>query len=313
VNGTEQVQYERTVRTRYAVIATVAGALLLISSVLGLIGPQANVNEATLGLIYVHKRAALDLLGVAVEALALLGEALTLNWLWRICRARDESIRPVARWLTVGGALVLGVGFVVYTVANVIAANKFATSTGPQTYMQAQRLTGGIGNELPILIADFGAFALTFGLIWTAVLAMRVGVLTRFLGYTGIIAGVLILFPLIQVPIVEVYWLVALGVLFAGRWPSGQPPAWETGLAVPWNPMSQPRQRPTGGNAPPRPARPARAGAGFGGFGLGRLLARPAPGPAPAPAPAKPVASPEETAGVRTRSNTPKRKRKRRN
>jgi hypothetical protein len=33
---------------------------------------------------------------------------------------------------------------------------------------------------------------------------------------------------------VIVFWLLALAALFARRWPQGMPPAWETGIAVPW-------------------------------------------------------------------------------
>ena len=61
---------------------------------------------------------------------------------------------------------------------------------------------------------------------------MRAGLLTRMLGYLGIAAGaMLVLFPL---PIVQVFWLAALGVLLLGRWPGGEPPAWRSGQAEPW-------------------------------------------------------------------------------
>jgi len=108
--------------------------------------------------------------------------------------------------------------------------------------------------------------------------------LTRFVGYLGIIAGVLTIIPLVPIPIVEAYWLLALAYLFSGRWPSGVPPAWASGRAEPW-PRSQ-RQR------------SAREPL------LGRGRRQPAPEPAP-----EPVGAP---APGTTRSATPKRKRKRR-
>jgi hypothetical protein len=67
-----------------------------------------------------------------------------------------------------------------------------------------------------------------------AVVAMRVGLLTRFLGYLGAISAVLFVLPLVPVPIVQAYWLGALAMLFAGRSPSGTPPAWQSGEAIPW-------------------------------------------------------------------------------
>jgi hypothetical protein len=115
---------------------------------------------------------------------------------------------------------------------------------------------------------------------------MRVGLLTRFMGYLGIFTGVLVLFPIgSPVPVVQGFWLLALGYLFSGRWPTGIPPAWRSGRAEPWPSSAAMREQ-------------RMKAAGGGGRG------KPAPTPAPqtvgAPAPG------------RTRSATPKRKRKRR-
>ena len=55
------------------------------------------------------------------------------------------------------------------------------------------------------------------------------------MGILGIIVGVLFVIPIgAPVPVVEAFWLVALGYLIGGRWPRGVPPAWITGEAVPW-------------------------------------------------------------------------------
>jgi hypothetical protein len=131
---------------------------------------------------------------------------------------------------------------------------------------------------------------------------MRVGLLTRFMGYVGIFAGVLILFVVTPVPVVQAYWLVALGYLVSGRWPSGLPPAWMSGRAEPW-PSSQAqrdqRMRQRGAPRGQRPAPAGQPGAPFGGLFRKRAPAQPAPVPVEAP-----------TGG--TRATTPKRKRKRR-
>jgi hypothetical protein len=77
-----------------------------------------------------------------------------------------------------------------------------------------------------------GTLCLAFALVVLSLNSMRAGLLTRFMGVLGIICGVaLVLLP--QNPIV-VFWLLALAVLFAHRWPQGMPPAWVTGEAVPW-------------------------------------------------------------------------------
>ena len=64
---------------------------------------------------------------------------------------------------------------------------------------------------------------------------MRTGLLTRFMGALGIVVGVL---QVIQygsaLPLVQTFWLGGLALLFAGRRPGGDPPAWRTGRAEPW-------------------------------------------------------------------------------
>ena len=65
--------------------------------------------------------------------------------------------------------------------------------------------------------------------------AMRVGLLTRFMGVLGIITGALQILPFGgPLPVVQSFWLLMLSLLFSGRWTGGTPPAWRTGNAEPW-------------------------------------------------------------------------------
>ena len=92
--------------------------------------------------------------------------------------------------------------------------------------------------------------------------AMRAGLLTRFLGILGVVAGVVSVFPqLMPLPLVQSFWLVALGLMLLGR--TAVPPAWRTGNAEPW---PSAKDSPSGGGRPriavrassPRPS-PSRA------------------------------------------------------
>lgn len=235
VSTTEQLSYERRVRPRQAVIAVVAGVLLIVSAILQLTGPHTSVSEITLGLIVEHKRFALDLVGAVLQAIGWIGVASTLLFLARATRRRDEQAPAYIRYVVLGGAGLTAIGIVGYIAAYGVQANHF---TGAQTYPEANHLLSA-----PLLaifqVMDYaGELALAVAFVLVSMQAMRVGLLTRFMGYLGIIAGILVLFVITPVPIVQAYWLVGLGVLFAGRWPSGMPPAWKTGRVERW-PSSQ--------------------------------------------------------------------------
>jgi hypothetical protein len=77
-----------------------------------------------------------------------------------------------------------------------------------------------------------GAFGFVVALLYTGLWAMRTGLLSRFWGSLGMVAGIaFVLGPLFLVTLV---FFVYLGLLFFGFIPGGKPPAWEAGEAVPW-------------------------------------------------------------------------------
>jgi hypothetical protein len=297
----EQLLYESRVKMRQAVIAGLAGFLLVLAAALQVAGPQAKVDELTINLIVRHKRVALDVAAALINGLGLLALAWTLSFLFGITRARNPGTQPFIRILAIVGGVLAAIGALVFPILFVIKANQFV-SHGSQTYPEAKHLTSGTGFVVVQLVGLLGALLLAVGLVLTSLNAMRVGLLTRFMGYLGIFTGVLVLFPIgSPVPIVQGFWLVALAYLFTGRWPSGLPPAWQTGKSEPWPSSQELREQ--------RMAARQAAGAARGG-GLGR------PRPAPQPA-AKPTSNsqPETVTAqqpARTRSTTPKRKRKRR-
>jgi hypothetical protein len=73
---------------------------------------------------------------------------------------------------------------------------------------------------------------------------MRAGLLTRFIGILGVIAGILLVLPqLAPVPIVMWVWLAGLGMLMLGTGRAGLLPAWRTGNAEPWPTAVEAAQR----------------------------------------------------------------------
>jgi hypothetical protein len=280
----ERLEYEGRVRNRQAALAAAAGILLILGVVIQLGGPHVNVSEKTLGLITEHKRFSRDLIGSIATALSLFAVAGTLQWLWGAAMARDPKLRPsFIGWIALVGGLLEGISVIVYVVSFGSAANDFV-SHGSQTFPEANALLGRGSLLIPQIGNYLGLFLVAMALVMVSLNAMRVGLLTRFLGYLGIIGGVLTIIPLVPIPILEAYYLLALAYLFSGRWPSGVPPAWTSGRPEPW--PKTPRQR---------PAREPLLGRG-----RGKAAPEPAPEAVGAPAPGP------------TRSTTPKRKRKRR-
>lgn len=285
-----QLQYEGRVRYRQAAIAVVAGVFIMVASILGLIGPHAKVNELTLGLITDHKRGSLDLIAGIVTAGCQVAVAATLVFLFRCSKARRPEAPGFMPIIAIAGGALTAICAIVNPIVLHSKVNQFI-STGTQTYDEASRLTGG-GVLLALQIgAQLGSLLLAVAVVLIALQSMRVGLLPRPLGYIGIFAGALILFPVVVVPIVQTGWLLSLGYLFSGRWPSGVPPAWRTGNAEPWPSSNEMRARRAAAGQSTR----SRRG-----------------GSAPVPAVDGPAIE-SEASPERTRSTTPKRKRKRRN
>ena len=64
------------------------------------------------------------------------------------------------------------------------------------------------------------------------------------MGVLGVICGALIVLPILSpLPIVQTFWLGAMAVLLAKRWPNGVPAAWTTGEAVPWPSQAEAREK----------------------------------------------------------------------
>jgi hypothetical protein len=242
----EQVQYESRLRFRYAIVAFAAAVLLIVSQLLQLSGSQSPVSEETITLLTENSRSGVDIAGAALDMLGLLALASLLFWLHRSAQARAPQLRSATRWTASSGAVIAAVMALIYTIVFTIKAHQFAT-TGDQSWPQADHLFSSAVWYVPQLVLELGNLLLAMGVILVALSAMRVGLITRLVGYAGVIAGALFIIGVpVLTPVIQGYWLAATAVVLAGRWPSGDPPAWDAGVAVPWTPMQrQPDQRGT--------------------------------------------------------------------
>ncbi len=286
--------HERELRLRlpYAVIAAVGGVALLGAAALQAVGPQAKVSELTLELITFHKRGGLEVVAAVVNGLGLVALGLTLSFLGRATQARRKEMTQGPRMAAIAGGVVGAVGGIAYGVAITIKAHQFV-SNGAQTYVQANKLVGGAVLAAMQYLGLVGALLLAIAFVLISLNAMRVGLLTRFLGYLGMVAAAASLLLIGSAPalLVQVAWLVTIAFLLSGR-QATEPEAWRRGEAVPWPSAAQTREQ-------------RQRGASGRGDGRAKPAGRP---PATPPAEkAEPV-----TTTARSRSTTPKRKRKRR-
>jgi hypothetical protein len=284
----DPVKYETRMRPRFAVVAALGGVALFAAAAVQAAGPQAKVSELTVQLLVTNKRGGLEVIGTVINGIGLLALAVTLMFLFRAARARKPEMSPATWYTAIAGGALAAVGGIAYGVLITLKAHDFATH-GAQTYPQANSLLSGAGLAVLQYAGLLGSLMLAVSFVLIALNAMRVGLLTRFIGYLGMVAAGASLLLIGSAPalLIEVFWLLAIGYLLAGRWPNGEPPAWRTGQAEPWPSAAEVREQ--------RQKMAAKRREGRGG----------APAPAPEPAPASTATQP-------TRSTTPKRKRKRR-
>ncbi len=202
-----------------------------------------------LQVLWYHDNALKLILVSIVLAVAAAAIGLALSHLYRSVKARRPELTPRIVYAVIAGAVLVAVSGIVQAIGISLESASFADASTQSSDAARDVLTAPVV-VASLLLRQIGTFALGFGFILLALNAMRVGLLTRFMGVLGIIVGVLfmgvlgLLIPLgTSLPIVQAFWLVALGVLFLGRWPGGMPPAWVTGEAQPWPTQQELRER----------------------------------------------------------------------
>ena len=175
--------------------------------------------------------------GVLLSSVVVSIGYVALGWVLTYLAVATRGRRPeLPRWLLyvplIAGTL--------QALATVMSA--FATQAAISDFLSGSHTVDAAGD---VTTSGFGVFAqllglpgalgLALALVMISLNAMRVGLLTRFMGVLGMITGALQILPFGgPLPVVQCFWLLMLSLLILGRWPSGQPPAWRTGNAEPW-------------------------------------------------------------------------------
>jgi hypothetical protein len=259
----ETLSWEAAQRTRAGIAAVLAGVLTLLGNALQssvysgmpkVYGVDALRDAAGLPIpggrgLRTEQVLFLDSKGtelVLTGLLIALGAALiapALGFLFRATRARRPMLPRMALYAVLLGPALVAVGGLVAQITLVVQANDFASGNDFSS-SAARDALGGSVLLAGQLLRQVGILALALGFVLVSLNAMRAGLLTRFMGVLGIIAGALFVLPLgSSLPIVQSFWLMALGALLMGRWPGGEPPAWASGQAEPWPSQQELRER----------------------------------------------------------------------
>ena len=255
----DQLEYEARVGRRAALAAFGSALLILVSGFYLTVALRDRPDDSADFLLAVDREPTDFVVAGILQGVATLLLGVVLVFLYRAAKHRRPELPRAALVLAVAAPLVMATVGVARQVELIDVARDFAATSPVTEENVARRLPeapararrdavessddraeDGIregGNLAAIAGVGFaGNLALAFAVVMINLYAMRAGLVSRFLGIVGIIIGVLVALPGIvgTLPVVQLFWLVAVGVLFLGRWPGGRGPAWETGEAIPW-------------------------------------------------------------------------------
>jgi hypothetical protein len=285
----EQVARESERRDRLGVPALAGGVLYLLSGIIiaatlkgaptvglleGLapaIGGVANpsVSPRAPEVKFISHHAFGLIAGSALAAVAIGALTLILLMLLDATRFRRPQTWSGAFPLVLGGGIALALVSIGHQVVSALEAHSFAVGHDFSNHAVDSALTTGTANVVTDYLDLLAGLAVAAGMIATTLNAMRVGLLPRWMGMLGMVTGLLIFLPIggEELEVVPAFWMVMMGILFLGRWPNGEPPAWAAGEARPWPPRSRRPPRGAGAGRPalstsagdiaPEPARPA--------------------------------------------------------
>ena len=198
-------------------------------------GPIGRAESVRIATYQFYEDHALTLIGSGLlTGLGLLALAWLVTFLAVAVRARRPEFIRLAVYITSVGAVLYAISAVLGPIGSVLAISDFLD--GPRTVDDARDVGGSTLLVLASLLGQIGPLAVVAGLFLVSLNAMRVGLLTRFLGILGMISGGLTVFSsfFLFAPFIQAFWLLSLGFVFLGVGRDGAPPAWRTGQAEPW-------------------------------------------------------------------------------
>jgi hypothetical protein len=247
----EQLEWEARAGRLAGFAAWFAAALIVATFIwrIGALPSGANNVKELLPQVHAHKGA--FVVSGVLTGLAMLAYIPPLYYLYAVTRYRRPQLPPITRILIFLGPILFAVCSVWFQFRQAHAADQFLAGT-VKTNKHAEDLLRHSTTAVAGL--SLGASIATgLATILVSMNAMRAGLLSRFMGVLGAILGALFVLPLVASPIVQLFWLLALGALYLNLWPGGgRGPAWESGEPEPW-PSAQDRVGPARDEPPDEP------------------------------------------------------------
>ncbi len=239
MNRARTLEWERQWALPAAMSAFAAAVLFVAGTVLSQKGPIAP--STTTELLRDFQDASGSLLVAAVlNALSLALIAVPLFYLFQAASARSPKVRRGLVGVVIAGPLFLGAAELFQWIALNAASSDFATPGGGAGIPIGTYADDLIRDQTTFSIAQGLSFAgvlgFVVGTVYTSLWAMRVGLVTRFMGTLGMaLAASLVLLAQAFSLLALMLWFVFLGMIILGKTPRrGRPPAWGAGEAIPW-------------------------------------------------------------------------------
>ena len=273
----EQVSRETERRRRLAVPAFAGGVLYLLSGIIvsaslsgaptvGVVQAlapalrgEANppVSPRTPEVKFISHHALPLIVGSIVGAISIVVLTLVVLVIFDAAVFRRPETFRAAGPLVIAGGTGVAVLNLAHSVILAITSHNFAVGHDHTSHAVDRALltAGGLGVSLGI-VGLFAALALAAGMGVTMLASMRVGLTARWVSILGIFSALffLPLFASTTLELVTAFWLVSMGILFIGKWPNGDPPAWASGEARPWPSGAELRAARRGEAPAPAPA-----------------------------------------------------------
>jgi hypothetical protein len=243
VNREEQLSWEARWGRPAGVAAIVAALLFLVSGFIFPPEDREGIEPYPDALLSIDERPASYFTYVALPVLGSLLVGLAFFYLFRASQARGAGMPRWFIYIVLGAPVVYALSQALFALELRDLADRFAAQDTIRGEAGDERATD-MGDFSPVVegLRSAGVVSLAFLYVMVPLRARRVGLLTPFMSILGIIVGVLIVFATLGIaPVVQAFWLGALGMLLLGQWPGGRGPAWESGESQPWPSAAQRR------------------------------------------------------------------------